>query len=373
VIKIRLMRGFFCFVLCLLPFSCHKADESGFEVIEGIPVVHNPQEPVAVDGQLAKITLEEELSIGESEGGEEYMFSDIRSVGSLAVDELGRIFIADYRAAHVKVFDAAGVYLKTIGKEGQGPEEFSRPSRVSITSQNLLAVEDLGNRAIKFFDLDGHYIHAFSTASIRMYSRTTFSKQGYILGIATDIDPQNPVYEIRKFDSDFVLQKIIRTCPTPPRSGELNPFHPVFYFQIDREDNIVYGFPETYEIEILSPEGEVLKRIIKDYTPVEITEEEKVKEREGIPAGIKVIFIKHYPPWRLFTVDDDGRIIVQARERSGGQLRYVYEVFDPQGRFRAKFYLDAEPLFWKKDKMYARAEDDDGFQSLKRYRVIWEE
>lgn len=363
-------RGLFCVVLFLFMFSCQKAGEAVSETVEGVPVVRNPKEPVAVKGKLARSTLEEELRIGEVEGLEEYMFSRIRGV---AVDDLDRIYIVDYQAAHVKVFDDEGNYLKTIGKQGQGPEEFSRPSRVAIANQNFLAVEDMGNRAIKFFNLDGHYSHAFSTANIRMYSRTTFSKQGYILGIATDIDPQNPVYEIRKFDKDFVFQKIIRTCPTPPPSGELNPFHPVFYFQIDRDDNIVYGFPENYEIQILSPEGDVLKRIIKDFDQVEITEEEKEREREGIPDGIRVVFLKHYPPWRLFTVDEEGRIFVQARERFEGQLRYVYEVFDSEGRFRAKFYLEAEPLLWKKDKMYALAEDEEGFQSIKRYRVIWEE
>ena len=368
----RLFGGLFCVVLFLLLFSCQKGEETEIETVNGVPVIRNPKEPTAIKGKLAKITLEEELSIGEAEGREEYMFSNIPSIGSLAVDDSGRIYIVDYQAAHVKVYDAAGVYLKTIGKQGQGPEEFSRPSRVAITNEGLLAVEDMGNRAIKMFTLDGTYVKSFSTATIRMYSRTTFSKQGYILGIATDIDPQNLVYEIRKFDSDFQFQKIIRTCPLPT-PGELNPFHPVFFFQIDRDDNIVYGFPETYEIQILSPEGEVLKRIIKDFNPVEITEEEKEREREGIPDGIRVVFLKNYPPWRLFTVDEYGRIIVQARERFEGRLRYVYEVFDSQGRFRAKFYLEAEPLLWKKDKMYARAEDEEGFQSIKRYRVIWEE
>ncbi|MGD2245068.1 MAG: 6-bladed beta-propeller [Candidatus Aminicenantes bacterium] len=355
--------------LCLFClFSCQKEEELEVETVEGVPVVHNPKEPVPVDGKFAKITLEEELSIGEIEGREEYMFSSIRGV---AVDDLDRIYIVDYKQAHVRVFDASGNYLFTIGKQGQGPDEFSRPFWIAVTREDQLAVEDMGNRAIKFFTLDGRYIKSFSTAKIRMYGRTTFSKQGYILGLATDIDPKNPVYEIRKFDSDFQFQKIIRTCPTPS-PGELNPFHPVFYFAIDRDDNIVYGFPETYEIQILSPEGKVLRRIIKDYDPVEITEEEKEKEREEVPAGIRVVFSKHYPPWRLFTVDEEGRIIVQARERHDGKLRYVYDVFDSEGRFRAQFNLDARPLLWKKGKMYALAEDEEGFQSIKRYRVVWE-
>jgi hypothetical protein len=357
---------FVCVVLCLT--ACQKKEKAEIEMVEGVPVVHNPKDPMAVDGRLAKLTLEEDLHIGQAEGRPEYMFSIIREI---AVDDSGRIFISDYRAAQVKVFDDEGEYLYTIGKPGQGPDEFSRPSRIDITNENLLAVEDMGSRAIKFFTLDGKYVKSFSTATIRMFSGTRFSQKGYILGMATDIDPNNPVYELRKFDENFQFQKIIRACPTPS-PGRLDPFFPVFYFQIDRDDNIVYGFPETYEIQKLDSEGNILRRILKDFNPVEISEEEKEEAKKEIPEGIGVKFQKHYPPFRLFTVDEEGRVIVQAREGFEGRVRYVYDVFDPEGRYIARFHLEAEPRLWKNGKMYARAEDSEGFQSVKRYRVIWE-
>jgi len=296
------------------------------------------------------------------------MFSIIRGV---AVDDQERMYIVDYRHANVRVFDASGDYLYTIGKEGQGPEEFSRPGSVAITSDNLLMVDDSGNRTIKFFTLDGHFVKSFSTAKIRMYARTMVSKQGYMLGLGTDIDPQNPVYEIRKFDENFQFQKIIRTCPTPS-PGKINPFHPIFYFQIDKDDNIVYGFPETYEIQILNPEGEILKRILKDYEPVEISEAEKEEASKEYTEDFNVVFLKHYPPFRTFSVDDEGRVIVQVWDRHEGKLRFAYDVFGPEGYYVAKFYLKTRPFLWKKGKMYGIAEDEEGYPSIKRFRVIWE-
>ena len=296
MIKKFLLIGFFCSIVILLVFSCQKEKAVEAEIIEGVEVIHNPKEPVSRKGKPSRITFEEELSIGEVKGREEYMFSIIRGV---AVDDLDRIYVVDYRSANVRVFDASGDYLFTIGKEGQGPEEFSGPRGVAVTSDNLLMVDDSGNRTIKFFTLDGHFVKSFSTAKIRMYARTMISKQGYMLGLGTDIDPQNPVYEIRKFDADFQFQKIIRTCPTPS-PGKINPFHPVFYFQIDKDDNIVYGFPETYEIQILNPEGEIIRRMLKDYDPVEISEEEKEEASKEYPEDFKIEFLKHYPPFRLF-------------------------------------------------------------------------
>ena len=266
--------GFFCLLVLLLLFSCQKEKTAVVETVEGVQVIHNLKEPAPQKGAPSKITFEEELSIGEVKGREEYMFSIIRGV---AVDDLDRIYIGDYRNANVRVFDATGGYLFTIGKEGQGPKK-------------------------------------------------------------------------------------------------INPFHPVFYFQIDKDDNIVYGFPETYEIQVLNPEGEILKRIFKDYDPVEISEEEKVEASKEYPKefDFRVVFLKHYPPFRTFSVDDEGRIIVQAWDRHENKLRYVYDVFDPEGYYVAKFNLETRPFLWKKGKMYGIAEDEEGYQSVKRFRVIWE-
>jgi hypothetical protein len=296
------------------------------------------------------------------------MFSRVRDI---EVDGQDRIYVLDSKACLIKVFNESGDYLRTIGKQGQGPEEFSRPFSMSLIGNEMIAVEDMGARMIKFFDLDGRYVKSLITAKMSMFARAAFSSQGYILGIVPTMDPDNPFYELIKFDSDLNRIKVLGACSLPSPRG-LDPFLPIFYFQIDRNDNIVYGFPKSYELEILNPEGDVLKRITRDYSPVEITGEEKEAERKNHPPEIALIFSKHYPPFRVFWCDDEGRIIVQARERRDGRLGYVYDVFDEQGCYIAKFNLEATPMLWRRGKMYAVAESEEGFQSVIRYKVVWE-
>lgn len=363
------LKGLVSAFICLSLLACQKGEEVKAENIDGIPIIRNPKDPAPPQGSPSKLTLEEELSIGESSGSPETIFSGVRDI---EVDDQNRIYILDSKACHIKIFDESGEYLRTIGKQGQGPEEFSRPFGMSLVGQDLIAVEDMGNRLIKFFDLDGHYVKSLITAKMRMFARATFSSQGYILGIVPTMDPDNPFYELIKFDSDLNRIKVIRTCPLPSPRG-LDPFLPVFYFQIDRDDNIVYGFPKSYELEILSPEGDVLKKVTRDYDPVEIAEEEKEEERKSHPPEIKLIFSTQYPPFRLFWCDDEGRIIVQARERRDGRVGYVYDVFDRQGRYIVKFNLETTPMLWRSGKMYAVAESEEGFQSVKRYKVNWEQ
>lgn len=111
-----------------LPFiSCrdHRTRWGGkIEEINGIVVVENPASPIH---RHAALRLEEELSIGREDAGEEYLFSDI---SGLDADDEGRIYVINSPDANVRIFDKNGVFLKTFGRKGQGPGEIDRKSVV---------------------------------------------------------------------------------------------------------------------------------------------------------------------------------------------------------------------------------------------------
>ena len=70
----------------LLAVACrHQAPtwRGTLEEVDGVTIVKNPKEPMYPEGALG---MEEELSIGEAEGRDEYMFSELRKV---AVDSRG--------------------------------------------------------------------------------------------------------------------------------------------------------------------------------------------------------------------------------------------------------------------------------------------
>lgn len=361
--------GVICLLVSLSTMSCQKGEEAEVETAEGVPVVHNPIEPVPPEGLLTKISFQEELTIGEAEGRDEYMFSDIVGV---TVDDGERIYILDYQQAQVRVFNDRGEYLFEIGKQGQGPLEFSRPRSLCLSPQEQLVIEDYGNNLLKFFTLDGEHVKSLSTATMRFFSRVKIDSQGYITAMTGGYNAKDAWYEVSRFDPDLNLLKVVASITYPFRS-DFNPFRAIFTWQIRRDDNIVYGFPETYEIQILSPEGEGLKKITKDYKPIAVTEEEKEEERKKHPPEIKPVFPKFYPPFRTFTLDEKDRIFVQTREKTEEKTGYFYDIFDAEGRYIAKVPLEANPIIWKKGKLYALYEDEKGLQMVKRYKVIWEE
>jgi len=358
--------GLFLTVLMLL-VSCgrQKAEWKGtIEEVDGVTVVKNPKEPIFSKDVFS---LEEELSIGEVEGREEYMFSRIRSI---AVDARERIYVLDYKEAHIKVFDKKGMYIRTIGRRGQGPGELGLPRNLIVTKKNEIMVEDTGNRALTFFTLDGEFVKSLSTAKTVMFSRATIDSYNNILGMTTRADPENPNFELIKFNSKLNIIGTIASCPLlkPPM---INPFMPVFYWRIDENDNIIYGYPEKYELKIFNPEGEVVRKILKEFDPVVITEEEKEQRKKIYPPAVKLIFSRYYPAYRIFTVDDQGRIFVQTYEKDKSGEEYYYDIFDNEGRYIAKITLWTEPQIWSKNKLYTTEENENGIQIVKRYKVTW--
>jgi len=116
--------------ILIMTVSCSQQKTEWQGTIEkhnGVTVVKNPKEPIYSEDIFS---LEEELTIGEKQGNEENMFSEIIDVG---VDDEENIYILDFKEAHIKAFNKDGEYLTTIGKRGQGPGEIQRPVNLVIT------------------------------------------------------------------------------------------------------------------------------------------------------------------------------------------------------------------------------------------------
>jgi hypothetical protein len=150
-----------------------------------------------------------------------------------------------------------------------------------------------------------------------------------------------------------------------------------------RGERILWGNIAEYEFSIADTEGNILKKIRKEYTPVKTTNDAKENWQEVfnwdyIPpfanAQIKVPDV--YPPFLSFGVDDYGRLIVRTFEKdTEGEI--LYDIFDAQGRYMAQVALGIPPLeprrhVWKNDRLYTIETNEEGFQVIKVYRTMWD-
>ncbi|MBN2246211.1 MAG: 6-bladed beta-propeller [Candidatus Aminicenantes bacterium] len=364
--RIRLVLLLFTLCVFVLSMGCQKQDSAWKGTIseeDGVTVVKNPKEPMyGVD----VFSLVEELAITDEAGGEECIFSNIIAID---IDETGRIYILDYRDAHVYIFDTDGTYIKTFGRKGQGPGELNMPITMKALKGNMLAVENLRN-CINFYSLEGDFIREVQTATAGAM-RVTIDSHGNVFGTLVIRDEENPRYELVKFDPE--MNKICSLGSSPlasARKGGYNPFGGSFVYNIRYDDYIVFGNHEKYEIDIYDPSGKLIKKISKDYDPVEITKEEK--DRIPPPPGdIKVSIPKYHNPYSWFLTDDEGRIFVQTYEQVEEGGGYIYDVFDIEGKCLVKIPLKSTPRLIKKKKLYTVESDKEGFLTVKRYRIDW--
>lgn len=125
----------------------------------------------------------------------------------IAVDsELARIYVVDTLAHQLKVFDFSGKPIRSIGRRGIQPGDFNFPTAVCIDRQHRIYVADTMNFRIQIFDPQGNYLTHFGQAG---------DGTGYfarIKGIAVDSmghiyvsDAQFDVVQVFDIEGNFLL------------------------------------------------------------------------------------------------------------------------------------------------------------------------
>ena len=370
-------------ILLLIPsilfFSCsqQKSEWKGtIEEVDGVTIVKNPKEPIYGEDVFS---LEEELSIGEAEGQEEYMFSIINSI---AVDDEENIYVLDMQLKKVRVFDSIGQYLRTIGGgAGQGPGEVRVPAQIQITSQNEIKIFDMPARSLNFFLLEGNFLRKTPLIKMPFPAKSIIDSNGDLIGYFMYVEKDEPITALLKYNSNQEKQfKIAQLDPYSGKGLRKLPLQPSLLFDISKGDNIVWANSLKYEINIISPKGILLKKISKEHIPIEITELDKkeivpaIFGKETLSPEEEANFTKYFDPINGISVDDENRIFIDTLEKTNDRKYYYHDVFDPEGRYIARVGLPSWPtlsMVWKNNKLYAIEENEKGFMIVKCYKVTW--
>jgi hypothetical protein len=100
-------------------------------VREGVVYVSNPEQP------MDEVTLELEELWRRGGDDDEVLFG---VVGQLVEDGDRNVYLLDSQLSEIQVFSPDGEYLRTVGREGEGPGEFRNGSDMFLAPGNLLSV-----------------------------------------------------------------------------------------------------------------------------------------------------------------------------------------------------------------------------------------
>ncbi len=354
-----------------------------------------------------------EVSIGDLEGPDEYLFGRI---GSLAVDEARNVYVFDTQSQQVRVFDAAGAYVETLGRDGQGPGEFARAETIAVLPDGRVLVRDPGNMRVQVFDRAAGRTEEWEYNSGNSYRQgaplytdvlgRTFlvtsdgSRDDIIIILGVDgahLDTlPGPTMDYER----FVVSAEHTTERGTSSVASVVPFTPRFFWAVHSSGQFLTGLSSDYRIDLARDDG--VLRIERAYDPVPVSDAERAYRRESTVRMIRFTapdwtwdgpaIPEHKPVFTELLSGRGGRIWVRLltegqrvenedhdpenpfSEAVTWRESTRYDVFEADGTYLGAvvppddFSTSPDPVF-AGDHVWAVARDELGVERVIRYRI----
>lgn len=367
----------------------------------------------------AEATLVPEVSIGELDGPEEYLFGNVYAI---AVDDDRRVYVLDFQAKQVRVFDSEGHHLRTLGGRGEGPGELGSAVSVAALSDGRVLIQDHSGYHVEVYGPDGSYleqwqygaagviypqkplsvdqdgrIHVAAAASSK--ARFAFYQVVVLGSDGTRLDTLDPP------GNDFQPPSVKIPFPTPI-AGHTSAPYPVpltarRYWTVHPNGHFLTGISTDYRIDLQHGNG--VLRIERAYEPAPISESERSHYSDDLTSSIRRTqsdwswngppVPETKPPFRGLIAGRDGRIWVWLWTEAHEVENADHDPDDPGSRattWRSPLRYDAfradgaylgvlvvpddvayqpDPVF-NGDHVWAVTRDELGVQRVVRYRIV---
>jgi hypothetical protein len=381
ILSMSIQKGFFVgmLIFLLLPvFFVGQDIEVKME--DGIPVVYNPKEPVSLPGMPSRVTLIEDLRLGEPDEDLNYPFS---TLSWLCVDDDENMITMDNEEGCIRIFDKTGQLIRRFGRKGQGPGEFQSVSFLSVFDGDKIRLIDPPNHRFSHYSLDGKCLKEVKLGEYWRVQRVKCDSQGFLYANFTTVnrvdDEVSFTVELIKFDPEFNPVMTMSSFGQNRKRNEVDMVEMRFGYDVRSDDVLVWGINTEYVLHFVNSAGKVIRKVVKDYDPEKLTEEDRnwhYKLSFGdrkLPPQIKLNYPKYFYPYAYLICDDEGRTFVRTYEKAS-EGEYFFDVFDSEGRYIAKFArpIGEMPSIIKKDKMYSILRDRNELPLLRRYKMVWD-
>ncbi len=369
----------------------------------------------------AEATLVPEVSIGELNGAEEYLFGNIYGI---AVDGDGRVYVLDGQAQDIRVFDSDGNFIATVTRRGVGPGELRNAMSVAVLSDGRVVAHEPTEMLVKVAGpttVAGEHWSYPQGAIVLPVKPLRLDRSGRILvaTAGTTAGGRISQYVIAMSPDGELLDSLYPpgTAFEPP-SLELRfpypvggrssaavpvPFTARHYWTMHPNGHFVTGISSDYSVNFGRDEG-VLRIERTNWEPVGISEAERGYHRERLAERMRVTqsdWDWNGPPipdtkraFRGLEAGRDGRIWVELWTEARPVVNedhnpddprsqpvtwespVRYDAFEPDGTYLGMLAAPdgfltspATPIF-EDDRVWAVTRDDLEVQRVVRYRIV---
>ena len=377
----------FCYLLLVAACSQEQADAYTVDTLpNGAVAVTNHAPSGWADTNGIRLLLERTIAPAAGSPGE------IGSPDGVAMDQAGRIYVIQRRPHAIKVFDANGEFLRSIGREGEGPGEFT-VGYIGV-SGDTIALQDPGTSRFTVFRADGAVVQERPSVCCWATSYLDIDRHG-VVAVPGSGGDQGGI--MLRFRLDGTLLDTIALPLAPEvdkwwraswtangRSWNMRipgPLQPALHSRYGGEGTLVYGVTDSAQL-IVSRTGRDTVRIIRTTIPrQQITAAQRDSifaehlagmewQESWLAEGGRNDVPAEWPPWTTFTIDRAGRIWLGI-PGPGGRVSTA-QVFDDTGMLLGTVPIPRPDLLdgaWGDDRLAILDQDEDGYPLIRVYRV----
>jgi len=373
----RYLSVLICLFICLSCGSRQNKVERIFE--DGIEVVLNHLKPYRLKGEHSTIILHHEFIIDTEK--DELVDIGFYQPETFDVDSQGNIYIIQWNSEedYIYKFDNSGSFQFSFCRKGEGPGELQWGGSLYITPNNEIIAKDPSKNIFHVFDLSGQFIRM-----VRMkenWNPIPLSTGNFFVFWAKDTLETRNQY-VGLCDSELENVKELANFQYPNVMSVKCPVNRDRFIYGSSKDRIYVGKSDNgYQIAVFNLDGDLIRKIKKEYKPVAVPEEYKKAYFELFPKDDPLLknlyFNKNWPPfWDLFT-DDKGKLFVLTPEEGLNPGEYWYDIFNPDGLFISRLSLPNNkklasfpfPVMVKNSRLFCLMEKESGYKQLVVYRM----
>jgi len=300
------------------------------------------------------------VTIGRSEGDGPDAFGRVQDI---AADEHGQVFVLDFIAQQVRVFDSLGRHLRTFAGPGAGPGEIRYPLGIAYRNGKIWVNDPIAAR-YSVYDADGTFLTSYRrripgygflwfggvdsteriydwTFTVGPYSREPGLHESHVESFALRIDPASG--SIDSVPLPFQGQRGYRAR----RGTSSIPFQGQFLWTIDAGGHVWVAFTDAYRICQFGTGTDTLLLVEREYEPLPVTAAERAgaiaslqhwMDRSGgrVDLDYSVIPSVH-PAIEYFDLDDAGNLWVRPVTTAETAS---FDIFDTTGQLIATATAD---------------------------------
>ena len=352
---------------------------------DGVEVILNHLEPYQILGRPITCTVTEDLRIDL----EKYECADLglKEPDIVEADSKGNIFIVEKFPASeyfIYKFGADGRFIMKFGRKGQGPGEVQGIWDLMLDKSEHILVSDPSVNKIVEFGTEGRFIKeirvkpglrevlplANGNYLARRNSWKASDANGMYLGLFS------PDFEEAKTIDFYDMSDL---TPGRKQPGIIVPF----YWRVASDKIYAGNGRRGYEIRVYDLNGNLLRKIRKDYDPVAYPEEFR-RQTEKLAAAqpnLNLFVLKDMPPFNSFFIDEAGRLFVMTYEQGEHGKGFIHDVFDADGIFIARIELGSYGILGRalnrlrataaNGRFYRLYFKENGYPELIVYRMLW--